>query len=587
MKKMKDLKKLFATAVIAVFAIGTSFGQADLGASCGCPPVASRTPVNLSTLTNNAGGIHDGEFTSLNVHLDCMHKWIIDKKIFVPKGGILTVDPGAVLMGVYTTQAQASTAAALTVEKGAKMYAVGTESCPIVMTSVNDPMDGSYAAKNICQWGGLVIAGYGINNLTLAKNGPFQAGTGDGKICIEDGVGTFEGFATSDQRDEFGAKQSIGEVPDDHDNSGIYRYLSVRHTGAILQVGGEINGISLGSVGDGTIMDHIEVVSCGDDNMEFWGGTVNVKYASFLWGNDDMFDFDDGYRGKAQFIFSCKSATSDTTVVSKDADNGFEADADDQQSGLYPRSHPIFYNITMIHNNKHVMTSDNTGMAAIMAKELTEGEWYNGIYANWNVGLNLWTGNKPGEGTRVLTAGGTYGGGANVLDAYDNWTNDFLKVKNNTFIHTLAPLALDCHKKITTYIADSYIGNPAAHAPSASDQTKFTNDGNTAVSDVPGFVWNWSMDGNTSNVVTTPLNPVPTTDIASSITAPQDGFFTPVSYRGAFKAGEKSWLSGWTYSTLLQNISGLQTCYTDINGDGKTDNVDFLQLLGKFNQNCK
>ena len=53
------------------------------------------------------------------------------------------------------------------------------------------------------------------------------------------------------------------------------------------------------------------------------------------------------------------------------------------------------------------------------------------------------------------------------------------------------------------------------------------------------------------------------------------------------KAGEKSWLSGWTYATLLQNVSGLQNCYTDINGDGKTDNVDFLQLLGKFNQNCK
>src|SRR5262249_49129571 len=155
---------------------------------------------------------------------------------------------------------------------------------------------------------------------------------------------------------------------------------SVRFAGAILQVGGEINGISLGSVGRGTQMDHIEVIAAADDNMEFWGGTVNVKYAAFMFGNDDMYDFDDGYSGKAQFVFAIKTSTNDTaTVATKDADNGFECDADDQQSGngsghaIFSapsdngsghltgyRSHPVFYNCTMIGTNKRQETSDNT-----------------------------------------------------------------------------------------------------------------------------------------------------------------------------------------------------------------------------------
>ena len=48
----------------------------------------------------------------------------------------------------------------------------------------------------------------------------------------------------------------------------------------LLQVGGEINGLTLGSVGRGTTIEHIEVVSCADDGVELFGGTVNIKYFS-------------------------------------------------------------------------------------------------------------------------------------------------------------------------------------------------------------------------------------------------------------------------------------------------------------------
>ena len=77
------------------------------------------------------------------------------------------------------------------------------------------------------------------------------------------------------------------------------------------------------------------------------------------------------------------------------------------------------------------------------------------------------------------------------------------------------------------------------------------------------------------------------TNASGCPTAPYDGFYTPVSYKGAFPATGKNWLSNWAYTQLINVTSGLQPCPTDINADGITNNVDFLILLGQFNQSCQ
>ena len=78
---------------------------------------------------------------------------------------------------------------------------------------------------------------------------------------------------------------------------------SVRHAGVELVPGGgnEINGITLGGVGSGTTIDHIEVIANLDDGIEWFGGTVDVKYAAVAFCADDTYDWDDGYRGRGQF----------------------------------------------------------------------------------------------------------------------------------------------------------------------------------------------------------------------------------------------------------------------------------------------
>lgn len=562
---MKTIKKLIALAGIATAVATQANAQTNLGEQCGCPPVSSRTTVLLSTLATN-GGANDGILTASNTILDCSKTYIMDKKIYVDSGKVVTIQPGTLIKGrSYST---ADSSVALTVMRYGKIFASGTETCPIVFTAEADPMDGSYGINNKGRWGGLCIAGRASNNLLLSNNGPFQAGVGDGRICVADGLGTFEGFASSNRKDQFGANLTAGETFDDNDNSGILRYVSIRHSGANLQVGGEINALSLGSVGRGTQIDHVEVISCADDSYEMWGGTVNLKYCTSLFSNDDNFDFDDGWRGKGQFLFALKTSTNDT-LTSADADNGFECDGDDQKSNNLPRSRPVFYNTTIIGNAKTIRTVDNTAVAGICAKEITEGEIYNSVFANFRYGFN------------VSKALGTRTGGS---EAWHNWAvtggngSQTLKVKCNTFAGTLFPFRVDFNT-----------GAPSAGTIVSSDTAQFfTTDLNIATSSISGMTYNWAMNSATNNVTTqADVVPNPALSVTGCPTPPSDGFFSPANYRGAFAPTGKNWLSEFAQAKILGAVNGSQDCPTDLNSDGITNNSDFLQLLGKFNQSCQ
>jgi hypothetical protein len=316
MKKMFNFSKLFATASLSLVAASPILAQSNLGASCGCPAVSSRPDVIVSSMAGYVAvsGTYGGELTN-GAAFTCQNNYILDKKIYIPSGKTLTIQPGTVIKGANNPVAAEKTA--LIIERGGKIIANGTESCPIVFTAQADPMDGTYLIKNNGMWGGVVLLGKATNNLKPSLNGPFTAGSGNGKLCVAnaEGLGVVEGFATSNPQDQFGVDITAGGSFDDNDNSGIMRYVSIRHGGAILSVGSEINGLTLASVGRGTTIENIEIVSCGDDNIEIFGGTVNLKYCTTIFGNDDMFDFDLGWTGKAQFLFGMKTPWSASTVA--------------------------------------------------------------------------------------------------------------------------------------------------------------------------------------------------------------------------------------------------------------------------------
>merc|ERR1719453_2529168 len=98
---------------------------------------------------------------------------------------------------------------------------------------------------------------------------------------------------------------------DPEDDSGTLKYVRVWHGGAIVGADNEINGITFAGVGSGTVVEYCEVAYNLDDGFEWFGGTVNVKYLSVLFGGDVSFDSDEGYQGKGQFLFTMLGSTGD------------------------------------------------------------------------------------------------------------------------------------------------------------------------------------------------------------------------------------------------------------------------------------
>lgn len=522
-------KKIVMSAAFSVAAVASVSAQTNLGASCGCPSIGTRPTVNMSTLCDANGNI-----IAANTILTCDKKWVINDKVFVGNGKTITIQPGTAL---FATSNAGANADALVISRGGRIFAAGTEECPIVFTAIGDPLDGTYAAGNQQQWGGLVLLGRATNNLTSNTcNGP-QA-----NAYQANGIGLIEGFIAADPRAYYGADLSgtfgPAETFDDNDNSGIIRYVSLRHGGATASTANELNGLTMGSVGRGTTIDHVEIVSNSDDGFEMFGGTVNLKYCAVQFNDDDAFDWDQGYSGKGQFLFAVKA--------SGRGDNGFEMDSDDNHCQTSPASHPIIYNATVI--------GDDTD-AGLEAKEDTEGEIYNSIIANYQQGLNIYN----------VFAG---------ADVYTNWNANSFKVQNCTFTSNAQ----------AAFTIQTGSATPAAGA----DLTKFTNDGNVDIASIPGFdnTFAITLTGSALAAVTDQYDASPNPALASTITAPADGFFSPVNYRGAFATNAPSWLGIWSYSAFIDATNGLTNCPTDTNGDGVTNITDFNAVLGSFGSTC-
>ncbi len=208
--------------------------------------------------------------------------WTADKvyelasKVIVPSGVTLTIEPGTIIKG---RAGSGSLATALIVARGGKIMAEGTADKPIIFTSVEDNIKpGELAGTNLTEedrdkWGGVIILGYA----------PISAENGDIETQIE-------GIPAEEEYGRYG-----GDNP--NDNSGVLRYVSIRHGGAEIGAGNEINGLTLGGVGDGTIIDHIEIFATLDDGVEFFGGTVKVTNVITSYTGDDGLDIDQNFAG--------------------------------------------------------------------------------------------------------------------------------------------------------------------------------------------------------------------------------------------------------------------------------------------------
>ncbi|MCD2424520.1 hypothetical protein LQ567_17200 [Niabella pedocola] len=305
---MKNLKMMSVIALAAVVYSSCGSKGEDLP-----PPV---TPPGQAGTVDIRGSISSSQ------------TWTKDKKyrlrgyVYVESGATLTIEAGTQIIS------NKDSAGVLVVYKGARINAIGKNNDPIVFTSAETtPAPGDL--------GGLVLVGNATGNRNHQE--------------IEGGVDA--------------AHKAFGGT-NDADNSGTLQYVRIEYAGKAVNPGDEVNGLSLYAVGNGTTIDHIQVVNGLDDAYEFFGGTVNCKYLIAYNSADDDFDMDDGYRGKIQFAVSVKApGFTDDKGTSGDISNNFEVDNTNGKIPYTttPITHPVLSNFTAIGPNNAAGTSADYG----------------------------------------------------------------------------------------------------------------------------------------------------------------------------------------------------------------------------------
>ena len=261
-------------------------------------------------------------------------------RIAVENGATLTIQAGTVIKGEAGTGANAT---ALLIARGGKLIAEGTVSKPIIFTSIADEItpelieQGVFSSPNLDPtvnglWGGVIILG-------------------EAKISASNTTGDvssvqIEGIPTSDQNGLYGGTNDL-------DNSGVIRYVSIRHGGANIGSGNEINGLTLGGVGSGTIVENVEVVANQDDAIECFGGKVNLTNVVSWNAGDDGFDTDQSWGG-----------TLDNFVIINPADHMFELDGPE---GSFAQGHTIKNGDVYVGGGADLINVDNNSIVDLQS----------------------------------------------------------------------------------------------------------------------------------------------------------------------------------------------------------------------------
>jgi hypothetical protein len=257
-------------------------------------------PINVPSTTTLTGNIN----TTTTLTSDKV--WTLKGYVYVTDGAKLIIQPGTTIVSDLGEKG------ALCIERGSQIIAEGTQSKPIIFTS-GKPV----GERSPGDWGGIVILGRAKTNRASEPT-------------IEGGIGRPYGGTN------------------DFDNSGVLKFVRIEYAGIAAMPNSEINALTLGGVGNGTIIENVQTVYANDDAFEFFGGTVNAKNLYAYATADDDFDFDFGYTGT---ITNGVAKRDPQFVDSGDAGNGVECDNDGTGSSAQPYTHPKLFNMILVGPN--------------------------------------------------------------------------------------------------------------------------------------------------------------------------------------------------------------------------------------------
>lgn len=405
------------------------------------------------------------------------------------KTGTLTIEAGTVIIGERASKAT------LIVQRGSKIIANGTADAPIVFTS-----ERAVGEREAGDWGGLVICGRGINNLTT--------GGVKGVAELEGQYGAFHGGA------------------DNADNSGSLKYVRVEYAGIPINPNQEVNSFTFGSVGSGTTMEYLQASFGGDDSFEWFGGAVNGKYLIAYRGIDDDFDIDNGFSGNLQYGIGVRGAS----IADQSGSNGFEIDNDGSGTANTPVTSATLSNFSLIgpkqDNTSAISVQFQNGMhlrrnAQVKIYNTFVTGYPNGIFIDPSGAVS--TLQNAADGKLVLNqtiVSGVKSWGSNGFGAGAGNPNGFAVRDVNT---AATPVAL---------------ANIGTQAPSVWFAAQ---PGNKIIAD-------WTLTG-ISNTLFAAGRPTFTVGTSATETltkggkAPAGSFFTATDFIGAFK--DSDWTANW------------------------------------------
>ena len=498
----------------------------------------------------------------------------LTKQIYVRPGATLTIEPGTLIASTPSANGSGS----LAVTRGAKIVAAGTAEAPIIFTSTNDDFVTWREAAN--EWGNLTIMGSAyVSEDATPGNVPTPNASN---------IASMEGLTAAFPGDP----DVLYGGGDDDDDSGVLNYVSFRYGGRVVGLNNELNGLSLGGIGRGTELSHIEIMNNVDDGIEIWGGTVDLKYFSIWNIGDDSLDIDQGYRGKVQYGFIVQGHSLDASQGSGVGDNAVEIDGA-ENSDWQPVTTTTMYNMTIIGQ-------------PVDGDHLTA--WRDNARAQFRQSIFMDAGERVVRNDNVDGDGGQGYGFNGTLSFNQTWATD-----HTVFSPVNAPAnpadfyTAQSSGKLAEIVDSVAFRNLNASAYTTANEVGVFNAGNYNVL-VPGF------DNADSPIVSLTrgapvtrggkimlpvisIDPRPANEaLKAARTAPNDGFFCPRTYRGAFGPNE-NWLADWSAADnfgflvipggVLRGTEPCDVpnhCPTDLDGSGDSGFSDLLTVLAAFGQ---
>jgi len=419
-------------------------------------------------------------------------------------GPVLTIEAGATLAWQSNTDF-------LIINRGSQIFAVGRPDAPITFTSVSD-VNGTVGPEDVQQWGGVVINGFGVTN-KCSYTGTVAAGDLATSDCHVDA----EGAAGLDES-QYGGDNN-------NDSSGRLEYVVVKHTGATVGNGDELNGISFGAVGRNTIVNNLEMYSTFDDGIELFGGAVNFTNYVAVYVRDDSIDIDEGWSGTINNALVIQSATDGNHCIEADGIGSFSTLTAAEVESVIAQginSRPTISNLTCIVSLNGAATATHDPGAGWRLRE--------GLFPTINDAMII--------------------GSFSAADATSSTDNYCLRIDNRS-----QQAALDGDLNLNSVIIACEERTRGQTFPDGmtTEESFFIAGGNTFAT-VAGAV-DPTAANDTSLQLLEGSPPIYSIDFATMSVdgvapagAPQSGGFV-----GALSLGETDWTADWTYGIHASN----------------------------------